>query len=269
MSLVTEIDARAKLEPPAARGWLARLPGVAALTAVLLGALAWEVTARMSGGWVPSLQDIASSFDDVLSERRTTSNALITLGRIGLCFAAATVLGSLVGTAMGLNRYAEAFFRPLVVIALAIPDPVYVIFAILILGTDPSSGLIALTLAVLPFVITVVHGGVKARDPQLDELARVYRFGRRRYTIEVLARQIAPSLLVAARTSFAFTWKIVVLVEAISQPLGIGSQIYNYFRLLRYDEMIACALVFIVVMRVIDGVVLGFVERRTLAWNRT
>src|SRR5690606_24212138 len=143
----------------------------------------------------------------------------------------------------------------------AIPDPVYVIFAILILGTEESTGLVALTLAVLPFAVTVVHSGVKARDPQLDELARVYRFGRRRYTQEVLVRQIAPALLVAARTAFAFSWKIVVLVEALSQPLGIGSQIYNYFRLLRYDEMVAAALIFIIAMRIIDQAVLGTAER--------
>src|SRR5690606_21447611 len=151
----------------------------------------------------------------------------------------------------------EGFFRPLVVIALAIPDPVYVIFAILILGTEPSSGLIALTLAVLPFAVTVVHSGVKSRDPQLDELSKVYRFTRRQYFHQVLTRQVAPALLVAARTAFAFSWKIVVLVEAISQPLGIGSQIYNYFRLLRFDEMVAISLAFIVLMRLIDALVLG------------
>lgn len=238
------------------------------LAAVAIAAVAWEVVARLSGGWVPSLPAIAGALGEVLVDDRTLTNARITLGRIVIAFLGATVIGAVIGIAMGLNRFVEGYFRPLVVIALAIPDPVYVIFAILILGTAPSSGLIALTLAVLPFAITVVHSAVRARDPQLDELARVYRFGRGRYLREVLIRQVAPALLVAGRTAFAFSWKIVVLVEAISQPLGVGSQIYNYFRLLRYDEMVACALIFIVVMRVLDHLVLGTLERRALAWNR-
>jgi NitT/TauT family transport system permease protein len=238
-----------------------------AVVAFILLAGAWELTALLSGGWVPSVASILVAIPKVLTDPKTLSNAGITLYRIVIAFGAATLLGAVLGVAMGLNRYVEGYFRPLVVIALAIPDPVYVIFAILILGTAPSSGLIALTLAVLPFAVTVVHSGVKSRDPQLDELARVYRFGRRRYIHQVLIRQVAPALLVAARTAFAFSWKIVVLVEAISQPLGIGSQIYNYFRLLRYDEMVAISLAFILAMRALDGLVLGAAERRALAWS--
>jgi ABC-type nitrate/sulfonate/bicarbonate transport system permease component len=250
------------------RSRVSRVPGLPDLTAVVILAAAWELTAYLSGGWVPSLVDIGRALVGTVTDRATYSNAGITLYRIAIAFVCATAAGSLLGVAMGLSRLAEGFLRPLVVIALAVPDPVYVIFAILILGTDESSGLVALTLAVLPFVVTVVHSAVRARDPQLDELARVYRFGRARYATQVLLRQVTPALLVAARTAFAFSWKIVVLVEAISQPLGIGSQIYAAFRLLRYDEMVAVALVFIVVMRLIDGLVLGTAERRALAWSR-
>jgi NitT/TauT family transport system permease protein len=247
---------------------LSRLPGLPGLTALVILAVVWELTAYLSGGWVPSLADIARALVGTVTDPATYRNAGITLYRIAIAFVGATVVGSLLGVAMGFSRLAEGFLRPLVVIALAVPDPVYVIFAILILGTDESSGLVALTLAVLPFVVTVVHSGVRARDPQLDELARVYRFGRARYASQVLLRQVTPALLVAARTAFAFSWKIVVLVEAISQPLGIGSQIYAAFRLLRYDEMVAVALVFILVMRLIDALLLGTAERRALAWSR-
>lgn len=248
---------------------LGHIRGLPTVVAFVLLAGAWELTAFLSGGWVPSVMDIAQAVPAVVTDPRTLENAGITLYRILVAFGAATVLGGILGVAMGLSRVLEGFFRPLVVIGLAIPDPVYVIFAILILGTEPSSGLIALTLAVLPFAVTVVHSGVKSRDPQLDELAKVYRFGRRRYIQQVLVRQVAPALLVAARTAFAFSWKIVVLVEALSQPLGIGSQIYNYFRLLRYDEMVAISLVFILVMRLIDAVLLGAAERRALAWSHS
>lgn len=261
VSVGTPSDRRRK------RPW--QLGGVPTVVAILLLAAAWEIIAVLSGGWVPSVVAIAGAVPDVVVDSRTLGNAGITLYRIGVSFVVATIAGGILGVAMGLNRYLEGFFRPLVVIALAIPDPVYVIFAILILGTEPSSGLIALTLAVLPFAVTVVHGSVRARDPQLDELAKVYRFGRRRYVQQVLVRQVAPALLVAARTAFAFSWKIVVLVEALSQPLGIGSQIYNYFRLLRYDELVALSLVFIVAMRLIDSILLGTAERRALAWSRS
>jgi ABC-type nitrate/sulfonate/bicarbonate transport system permease component len=254
--------------PPtaAARDRSAAHPALSLLTAVAIGLVVWQAATWLSDGWIPSVPEIGRAMGSALQSGEFWSGAAITSWRILQAFVAATLIGIVVGTAMGLNRYVEAFFRPLTVIALAIPDPVYIIFAILILGTEESSGVVALTAAVVPFVITIVHGSVKARDRQLDDMSRVYRLGRRRHVQHVLARQIGPSLVVAARTSFAFCWKIVVLVEAISQPEGVGAQIYTAFRLLRADELVAVAVIFIVIMRVVDSLAFRPLERRLMAW---
>jgi ABC-type nitrate/sulfonate/bicarbonate transport system permease component len=235
-------------------------------TAVALGLAAWQLLTWISDGWVPALDEIWTALVEALGDSATWSDVLVTSKRILIAFAAATAIGIAIGFAMGLGRRAEAFFRPLVVMGLAIPDPVYVIVVILVFGTDESSGLAALTLALIPFVVTIVHSSVKARERQLDQMAAVYRLGRRRYLTHVLARQVTPALFAAARTSFAFAWKIVVLVEALSQPEGVGAAIYAAFRLLHAAEMIALALIFIVIMRLVDAVVFGALERRMLAW---
>lgn len=235
--------------------------------AVALAAVAWQLATLASDGWVPSLERIGVALIENATDPAMWGEMVITARRILIGFLVATTAGVILGAGMGLNRRCEAFFRPLIVIGLAIPDPVYIILAILVLGTDESSGLIALILALVPFIVVIVHGSVRARETQLDEMSSVYRLGYRRYVSEVLALQVAPALLVAARTSFAFAWKIVVLVEAISQPQGIGSQIYYAFRLLRPADMIALALIFIVLMRIVESVVFGFAERRLLAWR--
>jgi ABC-type nitrate/sulfonate/bicarbonate transport system permease component len=264
---VTAVATAPRRVGPGWAGGLARR-GAAFVVALVLGIAAWEVGVLISDGWVPSSGAVLAAVGTVGGESETWEGMLITSKRIAIAFAGATVIGIAIGFAMGLSRYAEAYFRPLIVIALAIPDPVYVILAILVLGTEESSGIIALTLALVPFVVTIVHTSVLARDTQLDEMARVYRFGRRSYLTQVLARQVTPALLAAARTSFAFAWKIVVLVEALSQPEGIGAQIYYEFRLLDPDEMIALALIFILLMRFVDFLVFGTLERRLLAWSR-
>lgn len=241
---------------------------LALLVALGLAAVAWQLATIASDGWVPSLGRIGVALIENLTDPMIYGEMAITFRRILIGFVAATAIGIALGFFMGLDRRVEAFFRPLVVILLAIPDPVYIIVAILVLGTDESSGLIALILALIPFIVVIVHGAVRSRETQLDEMSQVYQLGRRRYLTEVIGRQIAPALLVAARTSFAFAWKIVVLVEALSQPHGIGSQIYYAFRLLRSADMIALALIFIVLMRLIETVAFGFAERRLLAWSR-
>ena len=240
---------------------------LAFVVAVALAAIAWQLATVISDGWVPSLDRIGVAIVENVIDPAIWGEMAITARRILVGFVVATLVGVVLGFGMGLDRRVEAFFRPLVVIGLAIPDPVYIIVAILVLGTDESSGLIALIIALIPFVVVIVHGSVRARETQLDEMSQVYRLGRKSYVTEVLARQIAPALLVAARTSFAFAWKIVVLVEALSQPQGIGSQMYYAFRLLRPADMIALALIFIVLMRVVETLAFGFAERRLLAWR--
>lgn len=250
---------------------LSRRPGgvqrlLAVGAAVALALAAWQVAVVISEDWVPPLNEIGAATVEALRSGEIWSDMLITSKRIAIAFAASTAIGFAIGFAMGLSRKAEAYFRPLVVMGLATPDPVYVIIAILVLGTAESSGVIALIVALVPFVVTIVYGSVKTRERQLDEMSAVYRLGRRRYIIEVLARQVTPALFAAARTSFAFAWKIVVLVEALSQPEGIGAQIYEEFRLLDAAGMTALALIFIVLMRSVDYIVFGSLERRLLGW---
>ena len=241
---------------------------LAFVVAIVIGLAGWQLATWISDGWIPGIGEIASAVGDTIFAADTWEQMWITFKRILLAFVVSTLVGVAIGFASGLSRKAEAFFRPLVVIALATPDPLYVIIAILVLGTDESTGIIALTLALIPFVVTIVHSSVKARESQLDEMSAAYRLSRSQYLTQVLARQVTPALFAAARTSFAFAWKIVVLVEAISQPRGIGAEIYEQFRLLNAAEMIALALIFIVLMRTVDAVVFGSLERRLLAWAR-
>jgi ABC-type nitrate/sulfonate/bicarbonate transport system permease component len=241
---------------------------VQAFSIAMLIALAfWQLATFISDGWVPSLPRILEAFLDDLRNPVVYESIWITFRRILITFAASTLVGVFLGVGMALSKHVEALIRPVVVIGLAIPDPVYVIIAILVLGTEESSGLVAMTIALIPFVVNIVVAGVHARDLGLDEMSAVYRFGARRYLVEVVGRQITPALLAAARTSFAFSWKLVVLVEALSQPEGIGAQIYYAFRLLRPAEMIALALIFVLLMRAIDVLVFERLERRALAWR--
>lgn len=54
------------------------------------------------------------------------------------------------------------------------PDPGYFILALLLLGTDEWVAVLALIVAVIPFVVHAVDAGVRARDRGLDEMSRVY-----------------------------------------------------------------------------------------------
>jgi ABC-type nitrate/sulfonate/bicarbonate transport system permease component len=232
-----------------------------------LGLVAWTLISVTSDGWVPSVGEVAESLVQQVQDPDILADIWITARRIFIVFLATLALGLVVGVLMGLSRSARAFLRPFVVTGLAVPDVVYFILAALLLGTEESAALIAMGIAVIPYVINVVASGTEARDPGLDEMSQAYRLRRGAYLWNVVVLQMAPSLLAASRTGFAFTWKLVVLMEAITQPNGIGSRIYLAFRLLRPDEMIALALIFIVIVLIVDKVLFAGIERRLLSWR--
>jgi NitT/TauT family transport system permease protein len=244
---------------------LTRLAGTA-IALVLLFAC-WHVLALYNRPWVPSIADTILSMETALSSSLLYQDILTTGARLLIAFLVATVLGISIGVFIGFNRKAEAFAAPLLAMALAVPDPVYVIFSSLALSTGELAGFVALVLAVLPFVINIVRTGIQARDRSLDEMAKIYHVPAHQAFRHSIIPQLVPSLLTATRFSFALSWKIVILVEALTRPDGIGARIYNYFQILRMRDAIAQAILFCILMQLVEWLIFVPLERRLLRWR--
>jgi ABC-type nitrate/sulfonate/bicarbonate transport system permease component len=242
--------------PPAKQPWWVNRV-VAPLLAVVLGLAVWELGSVASGGWVPSLADLASAVPSVFSSDTLLRDIAITLRRVLLVWAGSVFVGLAVGIAAGFSWQLRAFLRPVLAIAMAVPDVVYIIIVILVLGVAESSGIIAVTLAIVPLVVNVTMASVMARDLRLDEMSAAYRFSKLTYARHVLWWQLRPAAEAATRTAFAFAWKLVVLLEAITSPTGVGAAIIQEFKYLRPAEMIIYAILFTVLMKAIEVLVVN------------
>ncbi len=264
-----DINSSISLPMPRSRDWTPVLtsPWFSAVIAIGSILVLWFVMAQAFRPWVPDIDATLTEMWSNLQSADFWADFALTLWRVLSAFASASLLGAALGLLIGLNARAEAFCQPLLALALAVPDPVYIIFAILGLGTGELAGFVALTIAVLPFVANIVRSNVQARDMSLDEMAQIYHLPRGVRMSAVLIPQIVPALLTAMRFSFALSWKLVVVVEAIGQPNGIGASIFNSFRLLRMREVAATAILFILAMQLLERGVLGRVEKKLLRWR--
>lgn len=239
--------------------WLTRL--LAPALAIAMGLAAWQIASATSEGWVPSLSDLIAAIGSVFSSDTLLTDIVITLRRVLLVWVGSVALGLIVGIAAGFSWQLRAFLRPVLAVALAIPDIVYIIIVILVLGTAEKSGILAVTLAITPLVINVTMASVLSRDMRLDEMAAAYKFGPLTYVRQVLWYQLRPAAEAGARTSFAFSWKLIVLLEAITSPDGVGARIIQEFKYLRPAEMIIYAILFTALMKVIEVLVVNRVLR--------
>lgn len=239
--------------------------GVTIAVVVLMAG--WQLMSIYIRPWVPSPYDTALSMWKALNSPSFYVDMMLTWQRLLAAFVASTLIGMVLGIAIGLNRRIEAFFQPIIALALAVPDPVYIIFAALAVGTGELAGFLALSLAVTPFVVNVVRTSIHARDMSLDEMSSVYRLSRSSAFWNALVPQLVPALLTAGRFSFALSWKIVILVEALMHPQGIGASIYHSFNLLRMRDAIAVAIIFCVLMQLVERVAIGRLEKTLLRWR--
>lgn len=264
---VVDVEPTQPPSPRKPKGFAVRvLPYLASVAAAL--AIWWPLTFVLEP-FLPSPWRVATSFVDAFVSGDIFGHLAISLRRVVFAWVLSTLLGVAIGIWMGRSRLTEAFLSPWVMVGLALPGPVIILFAILLLGVQESSRLVALTVAVTPFVVNIVHQGVRASDPGLEEMAKVYRWSRRAWIRNILLPQIAGPIFAAVRFAFAFSWKIVLIVEALTTSEGIGGQLGFFFKLLRPDKVVAWTLVFTVIMTLVDQYVFRKAEERIFVWRLT
>lgn len=216
---------------------------------------------------LPAPQEVVGSSVEILAKPSSYVDILDTLRRVAIGFVASTLLGLLIGVAMGQSRWWRGLLKPWVLGALAIPGPIAIIFATLIIGVSETSVLVALLVAVTPYASNIVAGAVGGRDFALEEMSYVFRFGAPRRFRHVLLPQLLPALFAAMRTAFAMSWKLVVVIEALGASRGIGAQISHSFRVFDVAAGIGWAGLFVVVMWLVDVVGFDRAERVLFRWR--
>jgi NitT/TauT family transport system permease protein len=248
---------------PTLRRW--RPP--AELVAVAAGLVIWWLCAGTVLPHLPGPAAVVDEFISAVSSPLFYESMLITLRRIVIAWTTGFFIALAIGVLMARNRYVEALVHPVVFVGLALPGPVTILFSTLWLGLGELATLVALTLAVTPFMVTFVYDGSKALDPKLFQMAAVYRLSGVARFRHVILPQLAGALLSAARFGFAMGWKLVVLVEALSAGSGIGERIEYYFSFNRPAAVIAWTFGFTIVMVLVELLVFRTVSRHVFRWR--
>ncbi|WP_120009614.1 ABC transporter permease [Teichococcus vastitatis] len=238
-----------------------------AASAALLLALWWVLAATLQDRALPDPPAVLAALRAELAAGTLLPALAATLARVAGAFLLAMTLGSALGYAMGRWRAADAAADPWVTLVLNIPALVVILLAYIWFGQTEAAAIGAVALAKLPNVVVVVREGARALDPSLDEVARLYRFGPLMRLREVVLPQLAPFLAAAARSGLAIVWKIVLVVELLGRPSGVGFELHLRFQLFDVAGLLAYSLSFAAVMLGVEALALRPAERRARAWR--
>ena len=236
---------------------------LAALVGLWIGAAALTADATV----LPQPWQVLAVFHDELVNGPMAGHLWSTLRRVALAFAIAMVAGTVLGYLLGRSARLDRWLNPWVVVFLNVPALVVIVLAYLWIGLNEVAAIVAVSVNKTAMVLVNMREGTRMLSRPLADMAQVFAMPRGRVLRHVVLPQLAPYLAASARNGLSVIWKIVLVVEFLGRPNGIGFQIHLYFQLFDTAHVLAYALSFVAVMVVIEYALLRPLDRRAGRWQ--
>lgn len=239
-------------------------PKVNGLPALLFWTVVWFLAAKLMNNplLLPGPIQVLRCLGNLMLSSAFWQTVAITIGRILLGIVSAVLLGCILAIATTSCRLLEVLIAPALTAMQATPVASFTILVLIWVSRDYVPVLIC-GMMVLPVVCSSVSTGIRVTDPQLLEMARVYRLSR----IQILRRIYVPSVLPFFRTaclnSVGLGWKAGIAAEVLTVPKhSIGRMIADSKLYLMTEELFASTLVVIVLSLLLQKIMLRLLKGR-------
>lgn len=206
----------------------------------------WHLGAEQ--GWIsPQVLPPPSYVWETLSELTTSGdlwlNLKASLLRVLVGFAVGSLLGLILGTAMGLWRPLQAYLLPTFNALVQIPVLAWLPFVLLLVGIgEPLKYILIAKAALVPVTLNTLQG-FRLASPALREVAHVYGYTRRQEVLEVVLPLATPTIFTGLRLGFTKAWLSLVVVELVASSEGLGYLIVYGRQLFQLDLVMAAVIV--------------------------
>ena len=249
----------AKRFSPRAEGLLSRA-GVLVFYVAL-----WAVLARIIDQplLLPGPGAVIAKLFSLLPQAAFYQSLFATLLRTLLSYVLGIVFALLLGALCLRWKAADLLLSPLLSAVRATPVTSFIVLALVWLSS-PRVPVLTGFLMTLPVVFSALTQAIRAIDPKLLEMARLYRFGRRKTLMHVYVPAALPAFLQSCLSAIGLCWKAVVAAEVIGVPkLAVGSRIYESKIYLETDSLLAWTLTIIVVSVLLEALLKKAARRLT------
>ncbi len=158
-------------------------------------------------------------------------------------------------------RVAELLVSPLLSAVRATPVTSFIVLALVWLSSARVPVLTGF-LMTLPVVYSALTQAVRAIDPRLLEMARLYRFGRGGTLRRVVLPSVLPAFVESCLAAIGLCWKAVVAAEVIGVPRrAVGSRLYEAKIYLETDSLLAWTLMLVLLSVLLEALLRRLTRR--------
>jgi ABC-type nitrate/sulfonate/bicarbonate transport system permease component len=230
-------------------------------------ALWWVLSDDSTSPFFPPLRRIVEAFRDNWLFARIDTDLVPSLTRFVEGFLIATVVGVLLGLALGLWPLARRALAPTIDFVRSIPAPALISVMILLIGFGDGMKVAAIALAsTFPILLNTIDG-VRGVEPQQLDMARVYKLGYWHRITRIVLPAASPQIFAGMRVALAVALLVMAFSEMFAGTNGLGFFIVFAQETYRIPDMWAGIVMLGIVGYAVNLCFLAF-ERRILRWHR-
>lgn len=232
----------------------------------------WFITtftpaSRTTPGPWPVLMLLVKSFAEPIGKYTIVGHLLISLRRVAVGFGVATLLGIIVGIAMGTSDWARAIVKPIFELLRPIPPIAWIPLVILFFGIGELPKYVITGIGAFTNVTLNAYTAAQNVDPELIGAAEMLGTDKKGIFFRVILPSCTPQIFAGMQVALSTSWMAVLAAEMVGAQEGCG------WMILRGNDTLNITLV--MVGMIVVGIVglflatlMRYAEGRLCAWSR-
>ncbi|MEP6722110.1 MAG: ABC transporter permease [Variovorax sp.] len=214
---------------------------------------------------IPTPMEVLSKVIEVNGSPKFIKNVGMSLRRIFIGFAIATVLGVALGMLIGRYRLTRGFLFPAMEVFRPIPAIAWVPISIM-LWPDNEVSIVFITFigAFFPILLNTISG-VQAVDGVLLRASQCLGARERQIMWYVVLPGAAPQIFTGLAVGMGVAWVSLIAAEMISGQFGIGYFTWEAYSLISYPEIVL-GMITIGVLGLMCSGLIRFVGKSMMPW---
>ncbi|MBV9438778.1 MAG: ABC transporter permease [Candidatus Eremiobacteraeota bacterium] len=238
---------------------------LAPVSLVLLWQLAVS-TRFLDPGLFPPPSAILLNFVEYARSGELAANTWATLSRLVAGLLLGGIPGTLLGLAMGMNRWVRAYFDPVIKLLYPIPKIAILPLLYFVFGAGDAARWAAVAIGVFFIMAINTEAGVQQIENIYLDVARAYRIRPLTFFLRVLLPGALPNVYAGLKLSIGIGIVLVVAAEFQLTRTGLGFAIFNAQQLLDVERLYA-ALVAVSLLGFLLAVLVDRLEPLAIPWR--
>lgn len=225
--------------------------------------LIWQLVADHIGRpiFLVGPRETFGAFVRLAATEKFWKAVLFSTGRISAGFLIAFAAGLLCGSLSFRFSLVEEILSPILSLMKTIPVASFVILALIWAGSKHLT-LVVSFFVVFPIIDRNTLAGLRAADPGLLEMAKVFRMNPFHVIWQIERPALAPYLVSACELALGMAWKSGVAAEVIGTPdYSIGEKLYMAKIYFSTDELFAWTMTILIVSVLFEKIMMALLKK--------